>query len=581
MKRTILAASIVAAFSGQALAATYQLTELPTMEGVKHTYVVDANQNGDAIGQTRGVFKLPIDLSYLDFEDAALTSLYDQVKREFELSDKTITFTLDDIKNNNGIVTNADAHTFMVRYLNNQAANAQVQKLSDGFAISFSAQHAAEEILFDTESTDYAGLTRSVQNYLNAITNDGTMVGWGTAPYTKTTFTNSDDKEIYQFETPWFSRGVVIKPNGDRVILEPAETQYGGLSKAMDIAKLDNGGYLVVGQSSISVSVSGQERYDELCKGESESVAVCRWSRQRSETFYNANAYSWKLDSDFNVIETKDLGLGVTRFDDEENAFVSGALAVNKNGIVVGFSPIRTTETNDNEKNGQVVAGYFKDGTFTAAPTVKRYYESGRAVDINDHNVMVGNQYREIPNNGRSTVGFYVDLDNNVEVDIQGYFLGSDVEVRSINNEGFIVGQAEVDKNTSNRRREAFIYQVGAEKITNINTLLPCKDPATGEAFRYTLAEANKITDGNVIYGSATKTIEKRNSLGEVVYNVDGVKEFESIVVPVMLTPVAGGQVESCTAAEIEPYERQSASWGWLSLMLLPLVGWRRLRQTH
>lgn len=576
MKRKLLAASIIAAFSSPLFAATYQLTELPLAPDAKHTYVIDANDSGEAIGQTRVVFNLPIDISYIDFEDSSITGFYDQVKAEYEQIDKTIPFTLDDIKNNNAHLTNADAHSFMLRFLGNLATSAEYQKVVDGYVLRFSGQQTDEVTLFDTQSSDYEGLTRSVVNYLNAIASDGSIAGWGSAPFSKTAFTTNDDKQKTLFETPWSSRGIVISPSGQKVTIEPKETQYGGFTKAMDIVQLDDGSYLVAGQSSVSVSTAGQKLYDEICKGESESIVVCNWTRQRNGSFYNANAYLWKLDADFNLVEQTDLGLGVIPVEDEEKALTSGAIAVNKNGLVVGFSQVQMFETDADKKLYQSVAGYFKDGKFVAAPVVKKYYESGKAVDINDHNVMIGNQFREIPGNGTSTVGFYVDIDNNVEQDIQGFFLGSDVAARSINNQGYIVGQAEIDKiNGQDRRREAFIYKIGDEKIQNINTLLPCKDPATGEAFKYTVAEANVITESNVIYGIATKTVEKRNTKGEVVKDADGKVEYESIAVPVQLTPISG-EVENCLAPEVEKYERQSASWGWISLLLLPLVAIRR-----
>lgn len=576
MKRKLLAASIIAAFSSPLFAATYQLTELPLATDAKHTYVVDVNDSGEAIGQTRVVFDLPIDISYIDFEDTAVTRFYDSVANEYKAIDKTITFTLDDIKNNNAHLTNADAHSFMLRLLASSATSAQYQKVVDGYVLRFSGQHTDEVVLFDEQSTDYDGLTRSVVNYLNSIAADGTVAGWGSAPFVKKQFTTSDNKELTLFETPWSSRGIVISPSGQKVTIEPKETQYGGFTKAMDIVQLDDGSYLVVGQSSVSVPTASQKLYDETCKGETESIAACNWFRQRNGSFYNANAYLWKLDADLNLLENTDLGLGVERREDEENALTSGAIAVNKNGIAVGFSNVKMIDTDADRKLYQTVPGYFKDGQFVSAPTIKYFRELGQAVDINDNNVMIGNiQNREIPGNGRSTVGFYVDIDNKIEQDIPGFFLGSKVAVRSINNQGYIVGQAEIDKSNQKRREEAFIYKIGDEKILNINTLLPCKDPATGEAFKYTVAEANVITENNVIYGTATKTVEKRNTKGEVVKDADGKIEYESIAVPVQLTPISG-EVESCLAPEVEKYERQSASWGWMSLLLLPLVAMRR-----
>ncbi|MFC3032091.1 DUF3466 family protein [Pseudoalteromonas fenneropenaei] len=570
MKKSVLAASILAAVSGQLSAATYQLTELPLHSGAKHTYVVDANDNGDMIGQVRGNFNRPIDVSYIDFDDSTIKKFYDDVKGEFELIDKTITFTLEDIKNG-AAATNADANDFMVRFLANRANNAEFQKLVDGFAIRYIGNSTQEQVLFDVASSDYDGLTRSVSNFLNALADDGVMAGWGTAPFSKKPFTNKDNEEKLYFETPWISRGIVITPTGEKITLEPKYTEFGGMSKAMDIAKLDDGSYLVAGQSSVAIAKASQEIFDDNCDGEDESVAVCTWIRQLG-SFFMTNGYIWKLDQNFNVVDTTDLGLGLTPNDNEEGAYVSGALAINKNGIAVGFSPVRFEDNKDYE---HIVAGYFKDGGFHAAPKVIKSYENGKATDINDHNVMVGFQQREIPGGARSVVGFYYDIDSGESKDIQGFFPGSDVAVTSINNAGVLVGQAEVDRNTQNSRREAFLYKIGDEKITNINNLLPCKDPATGENFKYTVAEANKITDGNVIYGTATKTVEKRDSLGNVVKDVDGKTEYESIAVPVVLTPISG-EVESCLAPEVEKYERQSASWGWLTVLLAPLVAWRR-----
>jgi hypothetical protein len=91
------------------------------------------------------------------------------------------------------------------------------------------------------------------------------------------------------------------------------------------------------------------------------------------------------------------------------------------------------------------------------------------------------------------------------------------------------------------------------------------------------MTEAKVINENNEIFGVATKTVEKRNSIGGIVTDIDGNTEFESIAIAVKLTPVVNGEVESCSAPEAEVYERSSASFHWYTLLLLPLVGLRRV----
>ena len=117
MKYKLLAASVLATLSTSALSATYQLTELGDFEAAKHTYVTDVSESGHVIGVANGLYNLPIDISYIDFTESSINSAYDAEVARFKEIDKEITFTLDDIENNDAIYTNADAHTFMVRFL--------------------------------------------------------------------------------------------------------------------------------------------------------------------------------------------------------------------------------------------------------------------------------------------------------------------------------------------------------------------------------------------------------------------------------------------------------------------------------
>ena len=91
------------------------------------------------------------------------------------------------------------------------------------------------------------------------------------------------------------------------------------------------------------------------------------------------------------------------------------------------------------------------------------------------------------------------------------------------------------------------------------------------------MVEATAINENNEIFGTATKTVEKLDSLGGVVTDINGEIEYESIAIAVKLTPIANGEVESCAPVEAEVYERNSASFPWYTLLLLPLVGLRRV----
>lgn len=106
--------------------------------------------------------------------------------------------------------------------------------------------------------------------------------------------------------------------------------------------------------------------------------------------------------------------------------------------------------------------------------------------------------------------------------------------------------------------------------------MLPCYEADGETRYKYVVSEAKVINNNNEIFGVATKTVEKTDSLGGIVRDINGEIEYESIVVPVKLSPI-NGEVESCTAPETDTYERQSASFPWYTLLLLPLVGLRRV----
>ncbi len=577
MKYKLLAASILATLSTSAMSATYKLEELGGLDGAKHNYVTDVSENGHIIGIANSLYRLPIDISYIDFTDSAIKNAYDARESYFESIDKEITFTLDDIENNDAVNTNADAHQFMIDFItdtqSNRLTNSEYQKLSSVAATIYGSEGVSEQVLFDEQSLDYDGLTRSTTNILNAVSDDGVMVGWGSAPYEKTSFTQTDeDEEETHFLRDFISRAIVITEDGVKVELAPEFDEYGGISTANDIIKTTNG-YEVVGSVSIDIAVDPLDDITDNCDGEDEPVSDCVETYNRSYTagIFNKRAVKWTLDSSLNITNTELYGLGLTPEDDEDFAFRSNAITLNDSGLIVGTSDVRYKDTDTRItmpvifENGEVKQFIDQDDDWT----------SGQALAVNNNDIIVGYAAKRIDTATR-TKFFYYDKKSDSVVFPSDYFSSSSSVANDINDNGIIVGEGETDiYNTTTRRREGFIYTVGDDSIVNLNDLLPCYEEDGETRFKYTVAEAKSINNNNEIFGVATKTVEKTDSFGNVVVDVDGNIEYESIAVAVKLTPI-DGSVEECPAEEIEQYERQSASFPWYALLLLPFSAARR-----
>jgi hypothetical protein len=578
MKYKLLAASILATLSTSATSATYQLSELGTLEDAKYSYVTDVSESGHIIGFANGLYNLPIDISYIDFTENIIENSYDNTEAAFDLSDKEITFTLDDIENNDAVLTNSDAHTFMVSFLSSISTNFEYQKLSSLVGIKYNDTQVTEQPLFDVASVDYDGLTRSTINLFNAVSEDGVTVGWGGAPYDKVSFTpdGEDDAET-RFTHEFIERGIVISADGSiSVELEPEFNEYGGTSRANDIVKT-NSGYTVVGNISTSIPDDRQDNIDDNCDNEDEPTSVCinLLNSNISRGLFNKRAVKWELDESLNIISVEELGMALTpdEGETEDDAFTSTALAVNNNGTIVGSSNTRYYKNDDTILTMPV---YFKDGAVTDFINQEDDWQAGKSIAINDNDVITGYATKRIEGTLRNKF-FYHDIETGNTVFPTDYFSSSSSYGNDINNQGYIVGEGEVGVSDSSRLKEAFIYKIGEDKITNLNDLLPCYDTDGETDYAYSMVEATAINENNEIFGTATKTVEKLDSLGGVVTDINGEIEYESIAVAVKLTPIANGEVENCAPVEAEVYERNSASFPWYTLLLLPLVGLRRI----
>lgn len=579
MKYKLLAAAVFAAITPQVQGATpYVLEELGNLDYAKHAYVTDANEAGQAVGMAQGVFNIVIDIAELDFESSAMTTAYRNRERVFENRDEEITFTLDDIENGN---INGDAQQFLQDFLREYYASSLYQKISGGRVSEFNIaveynDSTQERVIYDVEHPDYdGGLTRSVENILTSIAEDGVKAGWGSAPYTKIQFTEDGETESETHYIRDFTRrGFVMTNTGERVDLMPTEATYGGISGAYNIVQVSDG-YLVVGETSVSIASDSQESLDESCDGEKVPVEVCHESyvASGSRPLYNRHATMWRLDNALNVIETVDLGLGIVPDEDEQKrAWRSTALAVNENEIAVGYSVVRYRD-GDSIRQYPV---YYKDGNVVEFINEYDYLSGGRAVAINNSNIITGYASKNIENTARNKF-FYHNVATGETTFPTDFFKSSSVVATDINDNGLIIGQGEVETSSSaSRRQEAFIYDINKDTFTNLNDLLPCFANDGESSFPYVVAEAISISNDGTVYGTATKTVDKRDAQGNVVVDANGKVEQESVVVSVKLKYNAEGVAEKCPEKAQETYERQGASFGALGLLLLPLVAIRR-----
>lgn len=280
MKYKLTALAVATVLSTQVNAATYEVVELGNSQTAKHSYVTDFNNDGTAIGAVRGNFNLPIDISAIDFEDNTLKNAWNNQDKYEESIDKEITFTLQDIEAGN---LNADALTFMLSFLSGKKTNPNWQKIEDAAVVSF-VSGPQEQIIFDSQllidsgNYQYDGLSRSVVNNLTAISENGVKVGWGSSVYTKEMFTPEDETQEELFYVREFeSRGIVIKPDGSHITIEPEFNEHGGMSIITDISQREGGGYVLVGDVSTGIPEDRQKNLDDNCDGKDEPETVCVW----------------------------------------------------------------------------------------------------------------------------------------------------------------------------------------------------------------------------------------------------------------------------------------------------------------
>lgn len=553
-------ATCVALFTGTASAAVYQVEDLGPLESTRNSFAHAINEHNNVAASAIGRYQLPIDLSNFDME--ALKASIEAAKKQ----DATRWEDLNYEEIEAGTV-NTTGREFLTDYLVGRSTDSRRQKYGDRYGFVLQSNTLKELQAFDTTMQDVDSLSRSVVDQITGINDNDWVTMSSTAPFYKVQFTpaatdatpNPDPVTFWQRD--FYGRAVLFKGD-DKVVLAPPFVIYGGASAAFDIS---NSGY-VVGYVSTGFVKDAEDRFRPLCINEETETRpdlVCVWESNNVVPLYQLRAYRWKLNSNGLIEDAKSLGMLYVPADDDERGYTSSALSVNEAGIAVGYSPVKR----------------FDDNTFaTTYPAIFKLndeivdfinhddYLGGYARDINDNNIVVGEANKTV--NGIVRSKFYVyNMDNEQITFPQDFFTGSSSVARAVNNAGQVVGEGEVESDLRTRRRNGFLYDIGAGTFENLNDLTTCNNT-------YTIVEARDINESGVIAATALIKVPDRDVDGNIKMK-DGVAEQTEVARAVRLVPIPNGTKDDCSTVTEKP-TRKGGSWHWGASLLLLTFGLRR-----
>ncbi|TRX56801.1 DUF3466 family protein [Thalassomonas sp. M1454] len=597
--KSVLTLSIsTALFAQSASAATYDIIDLGVVDSVKHTYGIDANTLGQTVVSAQTSYNFPVQFDLLDEDD------FDDIVRYADNYHEQV-FELNDIEDEDALRAGnptANDLSWTISWLRGKS-DTRYQKISDTFVFVNDAGVSSTQLsIFDTVIPGTSELSRTTVEVPKGITEDGWVFGSSSSPYLPLEpyderkndddvvhwITHGTDGDPY---TGFTSRGFIkLSPESETIEATPLMAEWGGLSAVNDI----NINKVAVGTSSVALNPEVEESMlddndngcndpDYVGEGRYYPREVCIF-RYKSRLYFS-NAVKWTISADGTSVEVEDLGTGITNPNEEdERAFTSSATSINDNGIIVGYSHFwwDYDETpNRNERVGSFAA-VFKDGEVIDFTDRDTYFES-RAYDIANTGMFTGYMYRYVNGKPR-TKFFYADANAETIEPIfpEDFFKGSSSIGYAINNSGFIVGEGEietfVDSSATKRRRHGFLYDIKLDKFYDVNSFLSCEQQA-----QFDIVEARGINDDGVILATAFAKQERLDSKGEPLVLEGTSSNEEDVLRAVYLTPdtplVSGEEIVVNDCAELEEKtERQGASFGYLSLFALMLLGFRRKR---
>lgn len=568
-------------------AATYQIIDTGEPSELKYTYAQSQNLSGDIALSGTSLYNFPVQYQYLDEDD------FEEIEDYAEFSFENV-FALDDLEDFNALEAGnptANDLAWVVLWLQNtKATNVEYQKVGDTVAMTMVGGVTEDYSLWDETFDSTADLTRSTVDIVSGITDTGISYGTATSPYLPSDiYTDDGDEDHVFWIREYGNRGFYSYDLGTTIHqIVPDEIVYGGGESA--ILDVNEAG-VAVGFTSFQVT----QAYLDIIEDESGGCAdtdivpdemtleacIQQTILQSSTSAYHKVAFKATLAPGGSPV-IEQLGLLVEPHDDDERPHSSYALAINSTGIAVGYADgwDDETETNpsDDENSQYEYAVVYKDGEVIDLTGDHSNKASSRAYDINDAGIAVGHVFKIIDDEIVQKF-FYVDTTvDKEELEIihpDDFFSDSDSTARAINNNGFIVGEGEVethnDSGLNPRRTAAFVYDMNNDVFTNLNDLISCSASLT-----YDIIEARGINDDGIISATAVVKVDLRDAKGEVVLDEEGNPEQEDVVRAISLESIPDDG-ETCSEEEEEKVERKGASFGFGSLLaIFSLFGLRR-----
>lgn len=545
-------------------AATYQLTEIAKPDEYKQSFPAAINNANQIVMNLTDRYNYPVNLDVLDLTSAYLVQNLTAEEIE-EVRKGTISARVLDV---------------IKTYLKQSSTDYTVQRYAEVYAYRGDSQQLLK--IRETATTP------TNNEYLLDINDNGYMLGFATTPYSLQSFlpqaTDDEPNPVpYKFwmPEPMYITAMVIK-NNLKLVVKPPYTDYGGgFSYASAISK---NGY-IVGVGSTGMSATAIASVENTCKGLTSPVAMC-YHQQAVAGIYQSAPTVWKITDQNQIEVVRTLGYLGDNYSGQPHersgyasiSYTSSAVDINDSGIAVGTSTysdssdIRSARGYADYVYSSNVATLF-DGNELKAIVDPKAYLASSAVAINNKNIVTGYVNELILSANRAKAFVYNYETDTIEW-IEDLFDSASTRPVAINENGMIVGTTEVIATGSSTRRNAgFMYDTTSKTFSDLNKLLGCNSS-------YNIVAANAINDNNVIVATAVKEVDQRNSKGELVLDNAGNPVKENIAVAVQLTPIANGQMDDCSAIEQPTYERKGAAVGGWLLLLLPLVGFCRRRQS-
>ncbi len=596
--KSVLAVGITSALSisfiSHVSAATYEIVDQGEASKLKYTYAQHQNSAGDMAISGTDIYNYPVQFDYLNDDDFDAIEAY-VFSKYLSVNGLNYIENSDTLRAGN---PTANDLAWVVRWLqdtNNtgKGRDIEYQKVGDTIAMTNVGGVTTDFTLWDVKFDGTDIFTRSTTDIVSGITDSGISYGTATAPYLPSEpHTDSEDVAHTFWLREHGIRGFFSYDLGEQVFeVVPFETEYvGGASAILDVSE----GGVAVGFSSYktnenfkdiitSTSIgSGDCNNSDIVPGEMTLEACIAEKRLLSpvDIYHNMALKATLAPNGTLVVEQ--LGLLVTPHPNDERPYSSYALAVNNQGVAVGYADGFIDETvtapSEDEKRAYHYAVIYKNDEVIDLTGEHDYKGNSRAYDINDAGIAVGHIVKAI--GGKATEKFFY-VDTNVskeEVNMitpNDYFNGSDSTARAINNSGLIVGEGEIETHNESdanpRRTAAFVYNINDDIFANINELIPCNVRQT-----YDIIEARGINDAGMISATAIVKTDRRDAKGEIILDDNGNPLSEDVVRAISLNPIPDDG-EVCSAEEQGKVERQGAGIGFGSAWLLvAILGLRR-----